>query len=138
MMLSWISRKFRRLPNFLKIPDATVKSLLLFRCFSFNADHSTSMSDLHFIKSNKGGRLLVFNNFIYRKAKTARMSTYWRCSTDTCKATLKTENDQLRKTPSVHHNHTSHSNKIKRKFFYTNLKMDAGRNFNVPVPTLYK
>lgn len=93
------------------------------------------MSDVSFMTSTKGGRNLIHNDFIFRKARMIDIRTYWRCSTDTCKATLLTENDILKKISPIEHNHTSHSNKIKRKLFYSELLKEAGK---IPVPTLYK
>ena len=50
-------------------------------------------AEVTFIDSNKGGRKLFYQGFIYTKRNTGSVSVYWACSARekyTCNGTLKT------------------------------------------------
>lgn len=95
------------------------------------------MSEISYIKSERGGLLLTYQNYLYRISKKRQNTQYWKCVTDKCSASVIIENKEIKKINN-HHNHQDHASKITRKKFALEVKESARENIKVPVPTLYK
>ena len=79
------------------------------------------MANFSYVKSQRGGVLLQYNNFLFSCRKKSKNKNYWRCTSTNCRATLITETDVLKKI-NGNHNHESHESKIVKKKISEELK----------------
>lgn len=48
-----------------------------------------------FIKSSRGGTLLVYEDYYFRRRHTKGKIKYWRCTVNQCNATMVTDNEDF-------------------------------------------
>lgn len=90
----------------------------------------------HFVRSSKGGMLLNFNNFLYRKDKTVNEKIYYKCRTANCKARVVIEGGYVINDSGDHH-HNNDDAAITKRQFVNNLQDSAITNV-MPLPHLYR
>ena len=82
---------------------------------------------LEYMKSNKGGNVLVVNNFTFVTEKIYKGKHLWRCTeyrTAKCMSRCHTENDVFTKQPTDH-NHVADAAKVKAKKLVIEMKEQA-------------
>ncbi len=96
-----------------------------------------------FITSNRGGKLLIYDNFIFRINRRINRKdyqlTYWKCASDMkCTAAkIYLKNDVI-KNISGTHSHEPKNRKISSKVFRQNIKDRAKEVVTVPVPKIIR
>ena len=91
-----------------------------------------------FIDNNKGGQILVHNDFQFSVKNRHKDTTYWRCRHQTrgCFATATTQNNVLCKI-GLPHNHASDPKSVEIAKLLNKMKKRT-REEVTPVPTIYE
>jgi len=96
---------------------------------------TSSFSEMKIEKSNRGGKLLIYKNFIFKVDRTNKNEkTYWRCNeSSTCKARVSTMHfmppvEEI----NVEHNHAARPARIEMLSAVNKMKDVASQNENRP------
>lgn len=79
-----------------------------------------------YVKSSKGGTVLIYRNHIFYLNKRSGSTVFWRCKTPLCRCSCSTKGGTLHKF-SNRHNHLPHTNEIElklSKMFYIPFKQE--------------
>jgi len=76
-----------------------------------------------FVKTNKGGSFLIVDQYLFRIDRNIPPVRRWKCKTNGCRATAKTELDQLiRASDTAEHGHANDEREIAQIRFRNTVK----------------
>jgi hypothetical protein len=106
---------------------------------SVDADSSSSTDiNISFILSNKGQRMLVMNNHIFRYNKKTTKKKYWMCAVSGCEVRIQTdENDVYLCGGKDTHNHAANSDLIEQTRLRQKIKQRVADELT-PINMIYE
>jgi hypothetical protein len=91
---------------------------------------------ISFIKSQKGGIMLIMNNYIFKFNKTAGTTKYYRCKNSKCTVTLHTDLNDVISKLNGEHSHPAEPEEIQIRKFKEAVKQRAIHE-TTPIPQIY-
>ena len=82
---------------------------------------------MEYILSQRGGRLLVLNNYLYRKKGSNKNVEYFACIEENCNAKVNVTLGPWRLAVKGEHLHQDHYLEIKRRRFVSSLKEEVSQ-----------
>ena len=96
----------------------------------------TPSNPVSFIKSQKGSKMLVINDYIFEFNKTVGATKYYRCNHSGCSVTLHTDLNEVVSKFNGEHCHPSEPEEIQIRKFKEALKTRAKLE-TTPIPQIY-
>ncbi|XP_054720021.1 uncharacterized protein LOC129229686, partial [Uloborus diversus] len=87
--------------------------------------------------SIRGGKILIYDDFMFRINRKGTQKLFWKCTKLNCKASIITMNGTAQNIKNVH-NHEPQTNEKTRKVFYNQLKKRSIDEPTLPVPQIYR
>lgn len=99
------------------------------------------MTDTHFIRGNRGGRVLIHEGYRYQLNKRSDDRTYWRCWREDCRATLIASNT-VEDVPVIlrnsEHTHGQDNQMVSQHQFRERLIEAVKEDLSCPIKKTYE
>lgn len=93
--------------------------------------------NLQFLKSSRGGQLVVLNDYLFNIQLKRNESSYYKCEHKTCNVRLTLKNNELSNVNGAHE-HAPNLERLQKIKLNNRLKERSAEDFSQSVPGIYR